>query len=375
MSREKTFFVIAKSPPGIRLATRAAGAQSNRMPKHPQSSATAKSGTNFVRGVVEAANCIFHKIEQENDLGIDGLIELIRKESPLNKQFAVQIKAGQSYFIAKTEECLIPINGHRDYWAGYPLPVFGLVFVPTRGVAYWVNIKRYLKNHPAATVIKFKCTEVNAFDSNGFVSLFIPMVLQEIPEIPFEQALRLVNSVNVDESEVGLVVLFRKFPNRLQTWDQLVNYFKRTDAKNIPRSLMYYFAHVPWHGDIWGYGEQLTRETRDYIRTEHFQKFGLEEITKLLSLVDEENMIGRGTVGQSVEAIVSSLPNRAELLKGILAEGTRPRFVREVAALIYAMHEPQDAIKYMTELHHEGSWYMGEMVGYIRKWGDFNPYA
>ena len=63
------------------------------MPKHKQSNAVAKSGINFVRTVTEAANCIFHKIEQENDLGIDGLIELIRNEVPVNQQFAVQIKA------------------------------------------------------------------------------------------------------------------------------------------------------------------------------------------------------------------------------------------------------------------------------------------
>jgi hypothetical protein len=88
---------------------------------------------------VEEANCIFHKIEQENDLGIDGLIELIRNEAPLNKQFAVQIKSGESYFVPKTQECLIPIDGHREYWTAYPLPVIGLVFVPSQKAAYWIK--------------------------------------------------------------------------------------------------------------------------------------------------------------------------------------------------------------------------------------------
>ena len=270
---------------------------------------------------------------------------------------------------------MIPIDGHREYWAVYPLPVIGLVFVPSQKVAYWIDIKTYLQNHPQDTVIRFRCTRVNVFDRDEFKSLFIPMALKEIPDIPFDQATQLFESTNGNELMLGLVVLFRKFPNRLETWDRFVAFFKRTPAESIPGCLIYYFAHVPWHGDIWGYGEQLTKETENYIRTSHFQHFESDDVAKLLSLVDEENMIGRGTIGQSVEAIVSSLPNRSELLKDILANKARPRFVREVAALIYAMHQPKDAIACMKELHIEGSPYMGEMANYIQECGNFNPYG
>ena len=86
-------------------------------------------------------------------------------------------------------------------------------------------------------------------------------------------------------------------------------------------------------------------------------------------------MIGRGTIGQNVEAIVSSLPNRCSLLESVLASKELDLFVREAAALIYAMHEPKAAIGHLEKLRQEGSWYMGEMADYIREWGYYNPYA
>lgn len=345
------------------------------MPKYKQTNATSKSGVNFVRTVVEAGNCIFHKIEQENDLGIDGLIELIRDEAPLNKQFAVQVKAGESYFIPKTRECLIPIDGHREYWAAYPLPVIGVVFVPSLTAAYWVDIKGYLKRFPKDNVIRFRCTRVNAFDKTAFQSFFMPMNLKEIPDIPYEQAKVLFESGNFEELRVGLVVLFRKFPNRVEIWDRFIDFFKRTPAERIPASLIYYLAHVPWHGDIFAFGEQLTEATRDYVRSTHLHNFGPDEVVKLLSLIDEENMISRGTIGQSVEAIVSSLPTSSQILANVLADKTHPRFIRELAALILAMQEPKVALLHLIELNKEGSWYMGEVAAHVQQWGRINLYG
>ena len=55
------------------------------MPKYKHTAITSKEGINFVRSMVESAGSLFMKIEQENDLGIDALVEFIRDERPLNK--------------------------------------------------------------------------------------------------------------------------------------------------------------------------------------------------------------------------------------------------------------------------------------------------
>lgn len=61
------------------------------MPKYSNSSITAKIGINYVRTIVEESGSLFHKIEQENDLGIDGIIEFIQDGTPTNKSIAIQI--------------------------------------------------------------------------------------------------------------------------------------------------------------------------------------------------------------------------------------------------------------------------------------------
>jgi hypothetical protein len=78
------------------------------VPTYPRTSITAKRGVNFVRTVVEGGGSLFHKIDFESDLGVDAFIELIHEGKPLNKQIAVQIKSGPSYYDVKSRECKLP---------------------------------------------------------------------------------------------------------------------------------------------------------------------------------------------------------------------------------------------------------------------------
>ena len=70
---------------------------------------------NYIRSATESAGSIFIKIEHENDLGVDALIEFVENEVPLNKQIAVQIKSGASYYSGITRECLIPVGKPVSY--------------------------------------------------------------------------------------------------------------------------------------------------------------------------------------------------------------------------------------------------------------------
>ena len=169
------------------------------MPTYKRSAVTSKEGINFVRSVVEAAGSLFIKIEQENDLGIDALFEFFRDERPLNKQIAVQIKSGASYYNAKTEACAFPIGDHRSYWLSHPLSVFGIVYVPSKKAAYWLNIKRYLKANVDAATIRFPATQANLFTAETFTTLFVPAVLGEVPQLSYCDALGLAHSQRPSE--------------------------------------------------------------------------------------------------------------------------------------------------------------------------------
>ena len=344
------------------------------MPTYKRSAITAKDGINFIRSAVEASGSLFIKIEQENDLGIDALIEFVENERPLNKQIAVQIKSGASYYTPESDECAFPVGSHREYWAQHPLPVFGLVYVPSLQRAHWVNIKRYLKAIPNATSVRFVATEANRLDRSTFTALFMQAVLGQTPVHEIDEAFLLARSDKADETYLGLLVLFRRFPNNFAVWDELVRTFVDTPISQIPPVLLYWLAHIPWHGDILGFGEPISLTTREYARS-LLSEFTVEHVTKLLSFIDSEEQIGRGTLGQSVEAIISSLPKAADMLSEIIRSVEVDMQLREYAALILAMNEGPKALTELSMLASEGSWYASEISKHIKEFGGVNPYA
>lgn len=344
------------------------------MSTYKRSAVTAKEGINFVRSAVESGGSLFIKIEQENDLGIDALLEFIKEERPLNKQMAVQIKSGASYFTPEVNECAFPIGSHRSYWSQHPLPVFGLVYVPTLQNAYWVNLKRYLKANPTATVVRFPATEANEFNTATFTKLFLPAVVGETPVLEIDAAFRLARSKIPSETYLGLLVLFRRYPNNEAVWDELVQTFITRPTDEIPPVLLYWLAHIPGHGDILYVGETVTPSTRLYARS-LLAKFTLKDVVKLLSFIDEEDHIGRGTLGQSVEAVISSLPNASNMLREVVRSPEVKISIRESAALILAMNEAVGALPELELLEASGSWHASEIARHINAYGGINPYA
>lgn len=344
------------------------------MPRYPKSAVTAKRGVNHVRTVVEDAGSLFIKIEQENDLGINALIELIQDGRPLNQQIAVQVKSGQSYYNTDAGECLFPIGDHREYWSKHRLPVYGIVYVPSIKTAHWVDIKHYLKRNPQATTIRYQTSEANRFDETTFTKIFVPGLVRQVPSLALDEAFALVRSSKLDEVYLGTVVLFRKYPNVLQVWDEFVRSIRERPSEQIPGHLIYFLAHVPGHPDIFYSGEQLTLATREYARN-LIAGLRCEEVVKLLTLIDPENSISRGSLGQSVEAVISSIPNSGELLRQVVHSSEHDLFIRECAALIVAMHEGPEAAPLLADLATSGSWYANEMLAHLKEWGHINPYA
>jgi hypothetical protein len=203
----------------------------------------------------------------------------------------------------------------------------------------------------------------------------VSLVLNETPTIPHDEAVEFLQSKHANEVQLGILVLFRRYPNEADTWEHLIRFFESTEIDEIPRILIYFFAHVPWHGDIWSRGKGLTEETRATVREKHFSKFGVPEVVKLLGLVDEESGFSRGSIGQSVEALISSLPKCSAFLEEILLQKSHPIEIRERAALIYAMNEPQASLPFLKQLGSEGSEFMEDLYEHVKEMGGFNPYA
>jgi hypothetical protein len=197
--------------------------------------------------------------------------------------------------------------------------------------------------------------------------------LKEIPSLSFEEALSLFDSKHYDEVYLGMIILFRRYVNRKIVWEKFISYFINHDIKNIPYSLIYYFAHIPWHGDIFYQGEQISKEIKSYVQS-CFNKFDKSLIIKLLEFIDEENGISRGTLGQSVEAIISSISDVDTLLEEITrSKGVRIQ-IRHSAALIFAYHKGKAALPVLRMILENESWFIPEIVKQIEQYGGIDLY-
>lgn len=344
------------------------------MAKYLQTNSTSKEGVNYIKTLVDSHNCIFQKIDQENDIGIDAIIEIIINEEPTCNFFACQIKSGKTYFDKKANCCKIPIEKHRVYWSKHPLPVYGIVCIPEFGDAYWIDIKRYLQNNPTDNVISFERTLANQLTKETFISIFVPHLTHQTPDISFAFAKSLFESEKPDEFYLGFYTLYRKYADQNETWQLFVNYFLTQSIENIPPIIIYYLAHLPWHTDIAYYQGRLTKEAQEFGKT-LLRQFTEVEILKLFQFVDEENMIARGTIGQSVEAIVSIIPNFKVIPEGIIKDTKLEIHIREVAATIYAYHLGKKSIDVLKMIPKDESWYIPEVVNHILTYGEFNPYV
>ena len=317
------------------------------LPKRPKHSATERDGVNYVRAVVEGANCIFHEIHRENDYGNDAFIELVDGEQVTGICIALQIKSGKSY--CETDRCRIRSTPEqRDYWSGHKLPVVGVAYDPGERVGYWVDITRRLASRSGDLV--FPKSDLSRFDPRGFRDFFLPMFLNKPILLGSEESMVFATSDSFEMHAIGVQSLFHGHRNDLTTWDFLERLLRERPSSMTTGYLAYIFAHVPGHGDIvWGKHSILDESIRSSLM-DRMSRYDLDLIVPLIRLVDE-NGFGRGTVGQSVYAVLDlAVADSAAKLKAVLEDEALESETRRSALWLCCLIEQGNAEAVLTRL-------------------------
>lgn len=296
-----------------------------------------KKGVNYVTTVVDNNNCNFHGFIQENDIGIDGIIELFTRSGiATSKLISVQIKTGHSYF--DNEYCYIPVEKHSEYWKNFSLPVIGIVCTVDEennvSGAYWTDIKEYISCNPNANRIKFARSEENKFDTNsfymGFCSCFI--VNQQIKEMTFEEAVDLVN--NTKYKALGLHVLATRYSDKIYSWKIIFNcYEEESEYLNLSffyDSITYILPHPDHYISKDRY--QFSTESKEYLLNK-IKQFTELDIEKMLKLAEEG--ISRGLIGQSIEILVPYIDDYEHKVYNVM-ETTKDEIIIQNGLLILA---------------------------------------
>lgn len=113
-------------------------------------SRNAKQGRAGIIAVEQACNqldLIWRSLLEE-DVGVDGTIEIALGEFPTGKIVGAQVKSGASYIRSETDSSFrfYPDKDDLAYWRQLSIPLFLLVHHPDDSCVYWVDVSRYVES-------------------------------------------------------------------------------------------------------------------------------------------------------------------------------------------------------------------------------------
>lgn len=299
----------------------------------------AATGVHHVAKVVSQANCVFQTVDQQNDIGIDGFIELIVDERATGCCIAVQVKSGSSY--CGNGDWHIPADSkHVAYWKSHLLPVCGIVFDPDSDTARWADITAVVQNCDPSKGISIAVPISNQFTASSF-SKFAAHFLEYREGLSvaahFGKTLEDLSKID-DAFKCGTAMrsLFSFHRNNSAAWHYIILTLPELKNAALIRHAAITLSHIPGHGDIFWHSrniicEETRREALDIIKT----RLGRDGIVALLNAIVQGEGIGRGTVGQCVHAIVSLAPDIDAMLKSIILDQAIDEMSRYWAVLIY----------------------------------------
>lgn len=110
---------------------------------------TANLGVAYVARVADEMDCVWRPTPND-DVGLDGEIELGKGGAATGHLIKVQVKSGKSYIVrprAATFEFLAE-EDDLQYWETANVPVILVVYDPERKEGYWKPIRDYVAEHP-----------------------------------------------------------------------------------------------------------------------------------------------------------------------------------------------------------------------------------
>jgi hypothetical protein len=301
--------------------------------------------------ITSACNCIFQVIDQQNDLGNDAYIEFVVDQASTGCCIAAQIKSGSSY--VRNGKFVIPADErHFEYWRSHALPICGFVYDPESDMARWVDISAYLADTEAKSApYSIRVPEENIFDENHFSKFrdhFLAYRTRFSDPSYFGNALADFSHLdNSSRCRDGIRALFSFHRNRPETWYFLISTLTNFRGHALLPMLVGLLAHVPGHMDIfWSRGNIISEPARKNAELRLKQMLSHDLVLTLVSTIENEAGIGRGTIGQCVHAIVALASDRRSLLEPIVFDTGVPEDLRYWVLILLVEFEQYRHVEY-----------------------------
>lgn len=242
------------------------------------------------------------------DIGIDGHIEFLNaNRRPTGAIAWIQAKAGASYVATSGKYIIRADRQHFELWLSYSTPVIGIVYNPKRRDARWINLTEYLRANPdlvESGPYRVEAPASQPFSEEAFAQFQTAMEcihLQAVSPVPQELIDAYLSDSAADKEQI-LYELFARY-----RWTPLACFFfhhaLRSETDQSAISLLTYFISFYRHHADRFYGRDVDNicpyELKE-LASRSIRDFGIPEVLKLLSVIDEENGLERGGMGQLV---------------------------------------------------------------------------
>ncbi len=303
---------------------------------------TENQGLIFVSQVINFHNCILNNVDGSKDIGLDGYLEFIEKEAATGLCIGIQVKSGNSYQTNDKSCALIKADkAHFEYWGSHSLPVAGLIYIPEDNKAYWIDITEHLSiNRHLIENGPFNIKVDKTFEFNGvsfpkFYKHFSGHKSTFNKDWNFGRALKGLASFKPKHERIdSLKSLFYFHRDLKESWYYITQQLRVEADSEIQSLLIWQMRYLISHGDIfWHKHNILSEEVRKFGRVSITQTYGLTEIEKLLSHIDE-NGISRGSMGQNIYPLLDLIQQKYEHLKKVILSKHVSEDIRFWAAVI-----------------------------------------
>jgi hypothetical protein len=306
--------------------------------KWPRSRTVENEGILRVAQVVNWHGSIFREIHQEKDIGIDGIIEIVKNQEAEGLLVAVQVKSGESY--TKDNKFVVDVNqNHLDYWQNFMLPVVIICYSPNSDLLAWRSVNRYIESCQKDKEEPIKSIEIpfhNIFDGDAISKGLYGVALERKDERLLFKSADLVLSDDADKRQQGLLILASHPASR--STRLIVNLASRMvldeDIENVKIAISTLGACIAPTKWAWSYNNP-NWDVAFYAQRCCFN-FDGRHIRRMMEAIND-GYFGRRSIGEACIDCIRSIPNGENFTREIvLDKDADPKTRINALALFYA---------------------------------------
>ncbi len=259
---------------------------------------TERIAVNAVRDFFERHSQVYLEVDQSRDYGKDAYVDLVENGELTGLVISIQVKGGQSYH--RSSGYYIPYSpSDRNLWVDSSVPVFGIVYDDELSCLHWVNLTSELLDRPSD---KHGTVDVELMLDDSTWSDFYRHAVRAA-KLGGRSLLGL-HSENLGQQYAAISDCFAigRFDSRALI--MLRRSLPYLPPESVEHAIYVLATCVPHHPDrFWTEDNTVPDKARSEVM--RALRWTPSDAANLLKYVDNENMFGRGSIGEDIYLLLS----------------------------------------------------------------------